>query len=74
MPRCAALIGIVACAPTAARASDFGSALISGGAPLSNDISGLVILLLLFFSVLTASLHLVGRRRWTHREGELAGA
>ncbi|HEY1943314.1 MAG TPA: ATP-binding protein [Roseiarcus sp.] len=52
---------------------DFGSDLLSGDALLTNDITGLVILLLLFFSVLTASLHLVGRRRWTHRENELAG-
>ncbi len=73
MPKGAALFGIAACAPTVANASDFGSALLSGGAPLSNDINGLVILLLLFFSVLTASLHLIGRRRWTHRESELAG-
>ncbi len=40
--------------------------------PIAADISGLVILLLLFFSVLTASLHLVGRRRWTQREFALA--
>jgi signal transduction histidine kinase len=52
---------------------DFTSALLSGDAPLTTDITGLVILLLLFFSVLTASLHLVGRRRWTHRESELVG-
>jgi len=48
------------------------------GAPFALDepavanVSGLVILLLLFFSVLTASLHLLGRRRWTQREAELA--
>lgn len=53
--------------------AEVSSALVSGDAPLTNGITGLVILLLLFFSVLTASLHLVGRRRWTHRESDLAG-
>ena len=52
---------------------DLSSALLSGDAPLTADITGLVILLLLFFSVLTASLHLLGRRRWTQRESELTG-
>ena len=57
----------------AGEAGDLSSTLLSGDAPLTADITGLVILLLLFFSVLTASLHLVGRRRWTRRESELAG-
>ncbi len=52
--------------------ADIGAALASGETPLATDITGLVILLLLFFSVLTASLHLIGRRRWTQRESELA--
>jgi signal transduction histidine kinase len=61
----------VSCAMSAP--AEFGPALLSGEAPLATDITGLVILLLLFFSMLTALLHLVGRRRWTRRESELAG-
>ena len=66
--------GIAAALPAATGArADIGSVLASGEAPLTTDITGLVILLLLFFSVLTAALHLLGRRRWTQRESELAG-
>ena len=59
------------CAAGAARA-EAGGGPLALEEPFAADISGLVILLLLFFSVLTASLHLVGRRRWTQREAELA--
>jgi len=73
--RAAATVPLAACAvalaATAARA-DFGATLATEEAPLAANVTGLVIVLLLLFSVLTASLHLVGRRRWTRRESELA--
>ena len=59
-------------APPARRRPKRGGGPLALDEPIAADISGLVILLLLFFSVLTASLHLVGRRRWTQREAELA--
>jgi len=73
--RATAIVSFAACAvalaATAARA-DFGATLAKEEAPLAANVTGLVIVLLLLFSVLTASLHLVGRRRWTRRESELA--
>jgi len=75
-PAIGALAGLfvclaLSCAAGAAHAETGGGPLALDE-PIAADISGLVILLLLFFSVLTASLHLVGRRRWTQREAELA--
>jgi len=67
------LAGCAGALPATRASADLGAALASGEAPLTTDITGLVILLLLFFSVLTASLHLLGRRRWTQRESELTG-
>jgi hypothetical protein len=60
--RVSAILVVVGCVgglPATSASADLGAALAAGEAPLTTDITGLVILLLLFFSVLTASLHLV---------------
>jgi signal transduction histidine kinase len=68
----ASAIAISLLTRVSADAAEFGGNLLSLNEPTAADISGLVVLLLLMFSVLTASLHLIGRRRWTQRESELA--
>jgi len=68
----APLVVVALCCAAGAAQAEAGGGPLALEEPFATDLSGLVILLLLFFSVLTASLHLVGRRRWTRREAELA--
>jgi signal transduction histidine kinase len=68
----APIIALLLLTGVGAGAAEATGSLLTLNEPTAADISGLVILLLLMFSVLTASLHLVGRRRWTQREAELA--
>jgi signal transduction histidine kinase len=68
----APLVVVALCCAAGAARAEAGGGPLALEEPFATDLSGLVILLLLFFSVLTASLHLVGRRRWTQREAELA--
>ena len=70
--RIAPIVALLLLTGASAAVAERGGNLLTLNEPTAADISGLVILLLLMFSVLTASLHLVGRRRWTQREAELA--
>jgi signal transduction histidine kinase len=70
--RGAPIIALALLSGADARAAEGAGSLLTLNEPTAADISGLVILLLLMFSVLTATLHLVGRRRWTQREAALA--
>jgi len=63
----APLVVVALCCAAGAARAEAGGGPLALEEPFATDLSGLVILLLLFFSVLTASLHLVGRRRLTQR-------
>ena len=51
--------------------SGIGLPMISADAPGEQDLTGLVLLILLLFGTFTAVLHLIGRRNWTRREKAL---
>ena len=51
--------------------SGLGLPMISGDAAGEQDLTGLVLLILLLFGTFTAVLHLIGRRNWTRREKAL---
>src|SRR5450631_1417635 len=53
-------------------ASSFLLPSLSDDPPPEQDVTWLVILLLVLFSTFTVILHLLGRRKWTQREGALA--
>jgi len=62
----AAVVLTLATVPTCASATESGAFTIADA-----DVSALLLLMLLMFGVLTAVLHLIGRKHWTRQEREL---
>ena len=66
------LLGCALFAALPASANSFLLPSLTEEPPPEQDVTWLVILLLVLFSTFTVILHLLGRRKWTQREGALA--
>jgi signal transduction histidine kinase len=64
---------LITATPVKADAQDASMFSLPSVPPAETNFAGVVILLLMLFATITAILHLVGRRVWTRRVGELEG-